>query len=466
MVGDTVVKTIKQYSEPIENIEELQHIGELYTTVKNYVYSRFSGVNSILKLNKHRKEIRDTWVKSNFAAQWKLPARYWKMALEEAIGNIKSEWSNTKNRVKGAVLKNSNITNDEKMFICYILKADKFLHNILTYKPFEIHDKIEKLKIRKQYIYNLIRRYIRKYKGKIAYSHNTRSFMIDEDMYNYSLNENKLTLNIMGFNRGKRINVVLKDHNFHKGNLRIVLKGNSTMEVHKAKNTTVKVLNTEERVIGIDKGYRTLIAVSENKFYGKKLNDILSKETERLNEVNKKRNVIWVQIEKYKENGNIRKAETIIKNNFGNKKYNRNKNRHDSFVKSYINRELNHMLKDIKPTEIVLEDLSFVNWNDKFPKHIRRKLSRWIKGYIEERIEYKCSLNKIVITKVNAAYTSQFCSKCGSFGKRTNETFTCPNCGNIDADYNGSVNIKNRKDDKEINIYTPHKEVKEILLKR
>ena len=40
--------------------------------------------------------MRDEWVKTNFAEQWKLPARYWKLALSEATGNIKSQWSNIK----------------------------------------------------------------------------------------------------------------------------------------------------------------------------------------------------------------------------------------------------------------------------------------------------------------------------------------------------------------------------------
>ena len=109
---------------------------------------------------------------------------------------------------------------------------------------------------------------------------------------------------------------------------------------------------------------------------------------------------------------------------------------------------------------------NFCDWKKKFPKHIKRKLSRWIKGYIRERLEFKCEQRNITFTKVNAAYTSQICHRCGCFGKRETDLFTCPKCGQMHADNNASHNIKKRKDDKEITLYTPYKKVKEIVEKR
>ena len=48
------------------------------------------------------------------------------------------------------------------------------------------------------------------------------------------------------------------------------------------------------------------------------------------------------------------------------------------------------------------------------------------------------------ILKVNPAYTSQTCSKCGSVHKesRKGELYECISCGNvIDADFNAALNI-------------------------
>ena len=463
---ETVVKTVRQHSLAVSNIEELKYIASAYTKVKNYIYSRYSGINSLLLIKGYKKNIRDEWVKSDFAKQWHLPARYWKMALDEAISNIKTEWTNTKRRVKLAVINNVNLTEDERSYILYALKSESILYAILHGEEFKLPSKLQELGIRKQYVCSLISRYIRKYKGNIPYSYKTSSFMIDADMYTYKLVDNVLKIYIQGIKSGQRIEVNLKDKNVHKGNLRILIKGD-TIEIHKAKYIkTKKIEKPQYKHIGIDKGYRCLIVTSENKFYGEKLNDFLSKETERLNKVNAERNKFWALMKKYEKEGNIEKAENINKFNLGRVKYNRNRNKFDAQVKSYINRELNRFLTEDKPSEVIMEDLSFVSWNNKFPAHIKRKLSRWIKGYIKERLTYKCNLSNIGQCIVNAAYTSQVCHKCGSFGIRNNEVFTCAHCGKMDADYNASMNIKMRKNDKEIGLYTPYRKVKEIIEKR
>jgi len=407
----TVVKCIKQHSFEMDNMEELNYIAQKYTTVKNYVYSRYSGINNMGILSDYKKEIRDIWVQTKFAEQWKLPARYWKLALDEAISNIKTEWSNVKNRVKLAVIKNNNITKEERNFILYILKVNELLQNILTYKEFIRPVAIMELNIREKYICNLIRRYIRCYKGTIPYSTRCSSFMIDADMYEYKHIDGVLHIFIQGVNRGKRINISLKDRNLHKGNLRIIIK-NEVIEIHRSKDVEVKQNWIKEKVIGIDKGYRCLIATSENSFYGEKLNEYLTKETERLSEVNANRNKLWALMEKCLSERDLVKYNNILLHNFGRKKYNNNKRKFDSLVKSYINRELNKFIENEKPSEIIYEDLTFVSWQDRYPKHVKRKLSRWIKGYIQQRINYKGALKNILLTKVNPAYTSQFCYKC------------------------------------------------------
>lgn len=462
---DKLMKNIKQYSKPLskEDMQELQTIARYYATVKNYVYSRFSGINSLLLLNKARKKIRDAWVKSGFAKQWNLQARYWKMALEEAIGNIKTEWANIKIRIKKVIKQNKNLNEDEKKFISYVLKNDKLLHQILRHQDISSAEILKKLSIREKYTYNLIRRYVRRYKGKVPYSKKKRTFSLDSSMYDYYKVFNTSSIEIMGLTRGKRIKVALRENNIHKGNLRIVLK-DDYLEIHRSK--LVKATPLHGTIIdGINKGYRILIANSEGQHYGENLNDMLSKETERLKDVNAKRNQFYALNKKYLEEGKTRKADNILKNNLGKIKYNKLKNKHDCRVKSYINQELSRYFKEVKPKEVVAEDLSYVSWNDKFPKHVKRKLSRWIKGYIQKRLDYKAKQFGVKLSIVNSAYTSQICHKCGNFGKRNQDNFTC-DCGSFHADTNAAINILNRKYDKEISLYTPYKIVKQILENR
>ena len=463
----TVEKTIKQHSYYIDNFEELKTIAKRYTTVKNYVTSRYSGINSICLLSNYKKEIRDNWTekKSGFANQFKLPARYWKMALDEAISTIKSMWSNCKNRIKEALNKNENLTIDEKHYIRYVLKVDSIFQKILQKQPFEKNEKLKELIIREKYIHNLICRYTRTYKGKIPYSHNSRSFMIDADMYKYQSKQGGI-IEITGLTKGKRLHIKLKDNNIHSGNLRIVLRENNTLEIHRAKKIKTKEKEEKEYKLAIDKGYTSLFATNSNKEYGEKLGDILTKETERLNNVNKKRNKVWAQIKACEEAKDFKKAERIRKNNFGKVKYNKQKKRFDEFTKSYINHSIYKMLDEEKPTIIICEELNFVSWYKKMCKSQKRKLSRWVKGYIQERVEYIASLRQIKIEKVNPAYTSQICHKCHCFGKRNGKIFTCPNCYEMDAYINASHNIGDRFEDKEITLYTSYKKVKEILKKR
>ncbi|PAB60543.1 RNA-guided endonuclease TnpB family protein [Anaeromicrobium sediminis] len=460
---DTIMKTVKQYSKEID-LEELQYIANQYKNVKNYVYSRYSGVNSILILPKYRKEIRDVWVKSKFAEQWKLPARYWKQALDEAIANIKTEWSNIKNRIKICVNNNENLSNEEKYYIRYILKADKLYQDVLTYKSIHIPKKFEDKKLNFKYLNNMIRRLTRRYKKSIPYSRECKSFMIDAQMYSYQMKKDMLYINIMTAKRGKRLCIELTDKQVHSGNLRVVLD-DRRIQVHKGLQTQVKE-NNNSNIIGIDKGYKYLFAVSSGKFYGEKLNKFLNSETERLNKVNKQRNRFWALYKSHLEEGNVKKANAIKENNLGKVKYNHNKLKHNQTVKAYINHSLNELIKNETPKEIVMEKLDFVSWNDRYPKSIKRKLSRWIKGYIRDRLEYKCDLNRVKYTYVNPAYTSKVCNMCGEFGKRRGDVFKCPKCGEIHADSNASINILNRNYDKEISLYTPYKKVKEILEKR
>ena len=101
---------------------------------------------------------------------------------------------------------------------------------------------------------------------------------------------------------------------------------------------------------------------------------------------------------------------------------------------------------------------------------MRRNLSSWTKGILNDRIEYICLKFNIKTIDVNPAYTSQYCPICNQkFLERIgahHEIAICPNCGPMNANTAAAKNIKNRKYDKEIHLYIPYKQVKQILDKR
>ena len=455
-----MIKTVKQYSEAISqsDLDELLFIGKHYKNAKNYIFSRYSGINSLPLITSERK-IRDEWVKTLFYEQWKLPARYWKLALTETFGQIKAQWTHIKNKVKQKSFRNPNLNDDDKHYINYMLKSNILYHKILVKEKFELPSKFKDKKLNIKRLNIIIRRFTRKVKNKIPYTFK-RTFSIDTGLYRYKDDAIKITC----AKKGKRVSIKLRDNNVYDRTMIVKFNGNK-IEIHCPLKVKAKK-NNNENIVGIDKGYNNLLATSTNHFYGEKLNEFLTKETERLNKVNQNRNRFYALYKKYIKDGNFKKAEKIRKNNLGKIRYNKNKKKHEAKIKSYINYSLNQFLKEEKPKEIVMENLDFVNWDNTYPKHIKRRISRWIKGYIRSRLEYKSDLNQIIYTYINPAYTSKICSICGKFGVRSFEVFECSNCGKAHADINASKNILNRKNDKEINLYTPYKKVKKILENR
>src|SRR5699024_2531975 len=263
-----MIKCVKNYSEMLELIQynEFIEIAKRYKSAKNYFYSRYSGINSLNKLNSYKKDIRDVLIKEDICNMFNLQARQWKLALDEAISNIKSNWSNTKNKIKIAIARNTNLSDAERHYLNYILKADNLLYSILTRKEFIETEGLLKIDVkseRKLYLYNLLRRYVRRYKGKISHTKKSTNFQIDADMYNYIYKGNSLYIEIAGLKPRKRLLIKLKDHYRYKGNLTVIINSNQTIKIHKGLSVQEKSLDKEySNVIGVDKGYTKMLSCS------------------------------------------------------------------------------------------------------------------------------------------------------------------------------------------------------------
>lgn len=77
-------------------------------------------------------------------------------------------------------------------------------------------------------------------------------------------------------------------------------------------------------------------------------------------------------------------------------------------------------------------------------------LGNWSYYQLQEMINYKAERNGIIVRKVDPAFTSQTCSKCGYIDKENRETqeiFICKNCGfKLNADHNAAINISRKTD--------------------
>ena len=231
-----------------------------------------------------------------------------------------------------------------------------------------------------------------------------------------------------------------------------------------------KNMTDESEILGLDVGITDLITLSNGSVYGANSSELFYNLSDNL--INKNRSRLFahkrkleqkIVIEQDQSKKSIleQKLKNLEDNNLGSKKRISKISKYKSRIVSHINCELNKMVKEEDIKEIVREDL---NWSSK-KRNVRRKqqnrFSTWTKGVLLERLSVKLAEKGITETIVNTAYTSQVCCKCNHLGIRKGKEFKCLNCNlNVDADFNASINIKKRKFIKEIDIYTPYKEVK------
>jgi putative transposase len=450
----------------------IRSIFRRYNSVKNYVSSRYSGISSYLIIHNSRKEIRDVWTNNGFIKTFNLPTRYVRNAIEDTIGNIKTNWTNTINKSKQTITKNNDLTDVEKHYIFYTLKSKELLFNILNKNDTKIPDKFKDLDTIKLHRY--INRIIRKSMSRKSRYNKYSSIMIDADMYS----QKDTYFNFASLDKGKRYELELNTYTKLKGNIRLILEDNK-LKISKCLDIKPNKRPEENNnIIGIDKNYLDTFDTSSENTYGVGFNELQNSYTDKMDMINKKRQVYHKMVKELKDkikkgiNGDDikllqEKINRINKYNLGKKKYNRIKNRELEQIKKHVNQSINKMIKEEKVCKIAVENLNFTYNKGKINKKVKNKLNRFMKGLVETRLEYKCSMNDIKIELVNAAYTSQVCSDCGNFGYRKKDIFHCPSCGKGQkSGYVAAKNVKNRLNDNEINIYTPYTTVRSIINKR
>ena len=162
-------------------------------------------------------------------------------------------------------------------------------------------------------------------------------------------------------------------------------------------------LKTDGNVVGIDRGYNIMLAVSDGQRIGEGLKDTI------------------------KKCGKRRKS-------------------YHHYIETETNRTLNKFdTSNIKL--IALENLKNVKANKrgKFSRNINRLLSFWHYTKVGKRLEQLCEEEGIMLSLKSPSYTSQCCSVCGNIDRRNRkgEKFLCLRCSFSDnADHNASKNLE------------------------
>lgn len=462
-------RTVKIKTNCLNNEEEILLIGTVQRNIKNYVWSRYNGIGSLLKQSGWT--IRDELIQKDLLSK-KITKTLSRVAVEQSAATIKSNWTTTKKKVKKAIAQNENLTKDDKHYLYLCLKHTPTLYNILNYKKVDYAtDCLKDLKVDVHRLNNLLRRYIRRYKTK-SYT-NKANVILTSNLYKFDLNNN--IFSFTGKKKNSKVTITLIGNIPKlKGTLELVKNQKSNqyyLHVPLDRIIIKKEMTEQSEILGLDVGITDLITLSNGSIYGANSAELFYTLSDNL--VNKNRSRLFSykrQLEErlLTENDPSKKSilelklKNLEENNLGSKKRISKISKYKSRIVSHINCELNKMVKEEDIEEIVREDL---NWISKKKKNVSRKqqnrFSTWSKGVLLERLSVKLAENGIKETIVNPAYTSQVCCKCNHLGSRNGKVFKCLNCNlNIDADFNASINTKKRKFISEINIDTPYKEVK------
>jgi IS605 OrfB family transposase len=163
-------------------------------------------------------------------------------------------------------------------------------------------------------------------------------------------------------------------------------------------------------IVGIDLGYNKLITTDQGQIYGDHLKPIYIKLA---NKVRGSKN--------YRQLLQHKKCE--------------------------VNRVVNQFVKEQNLHTLYCEDLKELRKSSKLASRELNKQQYFTYAQVLTKLERTAEVEGFQLIRVNPAYTSQTCSKCGEIHKesRLGETFKCISCNMVmDADVNASINILRR----------------------
>lgn len=429
MTMERVCKTIHQHNkEPIPepDMRKLQEIAADYGKVKNYVYARFGGIASLSKLYPGYT-VQNEMTGSGFRETLGMPSVYFYLAVFDALGDIKCQWTRTKTKILKLINQNEGFSEEDKHYLRFLLKVNNVFEQVLNQKSIELPKAVQKQyekvagKVETDRLHRYLCRQVRKYHVKL-HTDRDDGFTIAERAYRYA--DHGIYISIK--EKRKRVFVPLTDNNQYKSQLYIKLfQEEGRIEIKVPVNVAVRSHGDYRRQVGIALGLYTMLTTDEGNCYGEELG---------------KRQIAyadWIreQTGSYNRNRN---------ENPGRKKYYAKKRRLEEKLHSYINQELNRFLREEKPQTIYVVKLPkphAMGGN----KMINHSLTQWQRGYIRKRMEQKCKEQSVEIVEVLGKDISKECSNCGRLGKKMEGEFICTVCGyRVEEKVNTARNVKKR----------------------
>lgn len=413
MPSNTICKTVRQYnSAPLSeaDMRKLQEIAGDYRTVKNYVYQRYGGIKS-LPIIYPGYTVQNEMTASGLRASLGLPSVYFYLAVFDALGDIKNQWTQTKGRIEKCIRENENLTPEDRHYLRFVMKQSDCFEAILLEKEIQLSEAWEKTfrevrtGVEENRLNQYLRRQVRRHFKKM-HTDTVDGFSVSGKAYRYD--DHGIYLAIK--EKRKRIFIPLTDNNRYTKQLYIrIFPEKRNVIIHAPVERKVRQHEDYRGEIGLAMGIRTMFVTDKGSIYGEKYSDH------------------QYALSEYVREGNIRYRRNKDKNP-GRKKYMAGRERREEALHTYINAEINRMLRTEKPGVIYLPKLpqsSKAGVN----KKINSSVSMWQKGYVRNRLTQKCREQAIELIEVFGKDISNECSQCGATGQKENDVFTCKACG-------------------------------------
>lgn len=437
MASEKICKTVHQYNQnPIlpEDMRKLQEIAADYNKVKNYVYGRFGGISSLSKLYPGYTVQRET-ASSGLREELGIPSVYFNLAVLDAVGEIKSQWTRLKSEISDNINSRNDFTVEEKHYLRFILKINNAFEMVINRRQV-----ILKPDIQSQYdllassadthrLDNYLRRQVRKRVMRL-HTESKDGFGLTERAYRYGDHGIYITVK----EKRRRVFVPLTDNNQYNRQVYIKLyPDRDSLEIKIPVNVEIKHHDDYISQVGLAVGMHRMLVTDQGRCYGERLGELSLELSD----------WVWDQNSKYMQN---------IHTEPGRKKYTAKKRRLTEKIHSYINMELNRLIQEEKPGIIYIPQLPRPRKHGGDRK-INHSVTMWERGYIRRRLRQKCMEQSIEYVEVFAKDISNQCSSCGAVGAKADGMFKCPSCGMCtDIKVNAAINARNRGTDIEENI--------------
>ncbi|MCM1268938.1 MAG: transposase [Bacteroidales bacterium] len=391
-------------------MKKLLEIARDYSTVKKYVYQRYGGIKSLPKLYPGYT-VQNEMTAGGLRQELGLPSVYFYLAVFDALGDIKDQWTQTKGRVEKCIRENPNLTPEDRHYLRFVMKQSRCLECILLEKEMDLSEDWQRAfeDVRKgveehrlnQYLRRQVRRHFKKMDTDAV-----NAFTVSERAYRYD--DHGIYLAVK--EKRKRVFIPLTDNHHYTSQIKICLSPEErNLVIHVPVERKIRKHADYHGEIGIAIGIRAMLVTDGGHVYGERYSEY------------------QYALSEYVRQGNIRYRRNREQNS-GRKKYLAGRERLEAALHTYINAEINRMLRTEKPDVIYLPKLpqsSRAGVN----KRINSSVNMWQRGYIRNRLTQKCREQSIKLIGVFGKDISNECSRCGTIGKKSKDVFVCKACG-------------------------------------